>query len=167
MKNKIKIFLLLVFGVITISCLLIAQIINNKNQTESNINTLPNFSYLTLQNTPFLNLKIDPKKPRIIINHFSPNCEHCLNMTVDFIKNSKKFMNIQILMITSADSLATAKFNNDFKISLLPNFVILRDTNFQFQRTFGTGIVPSFFIYEHNKLIKKVIGETKIDNLIN
>lgn len=167
MKNKIKIFLLLVFGVITICCLLIAHIINNKKQTESNINTLPNFSYLTLQNTSFLNSKIDQKKPRIIINHFSPNCEHCHNMTADFIKNSKKFMNIQILMITSADSLATSKFNNDYKISLLPNFVILRDTNFQFQNTFGTGIVPSFFIYEHNKLVKKIIGVTKIDNLIN
>ncbi len=102
-----------------------------------------------------------------IINHFSPSCEHCQYMANKYIKDSQKLKDIQILMVTSADSLATVKFNNDYKLSLLPNVVILRDTNYQFQRIFGTGIVPSFFIYEHNKLVKKIIGETKIDNLIN
>ena len=62
---------------------------------------------------------------------------------------------------------SAAKFNSDYKLSLLPNIIILRDTNYQFQKIFGTGVVPSFFIYEHNKFVKKVIGETMIDNLIN
>ena len=88
-------------------------------------------------------------------------------MTGQFLEDSQKIKNVQILMITSADSLSAAKFNSDYKLSLLPNIIILRDTNYQFQKTFGTGVVPTFFIYEQNKLVKKVIGETIIDNLIN
>ena len=103
----------------------------------------------------------------IIINYFNPNCEHCQYMATQYIKDSLKIKNFQILMITSADSSETAKFNNEYKLSILPNIVLLRDTNYQFQKAFGTGIVPSFFIYKHNKLVKKIIGETKIDNLIN
>jgi hypothetical protein len=88
-------------------------------------------------------------------------------MAAEFIKDSQKLKDIQILMITSADSTSAAKFNIDYKLSLLPNIIILRDTNYQFQKTFGTGVVPSFIIYEHNKLVKKVIGETLINNLVN
>ncbi len=134
--------------------------------TEAIISTTPQFSFLIQNNHSFSNNDLDKTKSRIIINHFNPTCEHCQYMASELLKDSQKLKNVQILMITSADSLSTSKFNYDYKLILLPNIIILRDTNYQFQRTFGTGIVPSFFIYEKNKLIKKVIGETKIENLI-
>lgn len=146
--------------------LLIIKIINKNHGNEKIIKT-PNFLFITLNNQSFSNVQIMKSKNRLILNHFSPNCEHCQYMAGEFLKDSQKLKDVQVLMITSSDSASAAKFNGDYKLSLLPNIIILRDTNYQFQKTFGTGIVPSFFIYEQNKLVKKVIGETIINNLIN
>jgi thiol-disulfide isomerase/thioredoxin len=167
MNKKIKIFISVVLIVILVSCLFIIKKVNEKNRAESIIAKTPEFSFLTFDNHSFSNKNIENRKSRLILNHFSPNCEHCQYMAGEFIKNSYKIKDVQILMITSSDSTSAAKFNSDYKLSLLPNIIILRDTNYQFQKTFGTGVVPSFFIYEQNKLVKKVIGETIIDNLIN
>lgn len=87
-------------------------------------------------------------------------------MAVEFLEDSQKLKDVQILMITTADYESAAKFSNDYKLSLLHNVVILRDTSNQFQKTFGTSFVPSFYIYENSKLVKKIIGETQIENLI-
>ena len=167
MNKKIKIFISVILIVILVSCLLLLNKINEKNKAESIIAKTPEFSFLTLDNHSFSDKNIENSKSRLILNHFSPNCEHCQYMAGEFIKDSQKLKDVQILMITSADSASVAKFNSEYKLSLLPNIIILRDTNYQFQKTFGTGVVPSFFIYEQNKLVKKVIGETIIDNLIN
>lgn len=167
MNLKLKIYISLVLIFLLISCFLILKKINEKKRDEKIINTIPEFAFITLKNISFNDNNILSKKSRIIINHFSPNCEHCQYMAGEFIKDSQKLKGIQILMITSTDSASTAKVNRDYKLSLLPNIIILRDTNYQFQKTFGTGVVPSFFIYEHNKLVKKVIGETLIENIIN
>jgi thiol-disulfide isomerase/thioredoxin len=167
MNKKIKIFISVVLIVILVSCLLLLKKINEKNRAESIIAKTPEFSFLTLDNHSFSDKNIENRKSRLILNHFQPNCEHCQYMAGEFIKDSQKLKDVQILMITSADSASVTKFNGDYKLSLLPNIIILRDTNYQFQKTFGTGVVPSFFIYEQNKLVKKVIGETIIDNLIN
>ena len=167
MNKKIKIFISVVLIVILVSCFFLVKKINEKNKVEAIIAKIPEFSFLTFENHSFSNKNIKNRKSRLILNHFNPNCEHCQYMASEFIKDSQKIKDVQILMITSSDSLSAAKFNSDYKLSLLPNIIILRDTNYQFQKIFGTGVVPSFFIYEHNKFVKKVIGETLIDNLIN
>ena len=167
MNKKLKIFISIVLIVLFVSCFYVVKKINEKNKVEAIIAKTPEFSFLTLDNHSLSNKNIENRKSRLILNHFNPNCEHCQYMAGEFLKDSQKIKDIQILMITSADITSVAKFNSDYKLSLLPNIIILRDTNYQFQKTFGTGVVPSFFIYEQNKLVKKVIGETIIDNLIN
>ena len=167
MNLKMRIYLSIILLVLSASCFYIKTKIDEKNKADAIIAIIPEFSFLTLNNHSFSDKNIENRKSRLILNHFNPNCEHCQYMAGEFLKDSQKIKNIQILMITSADSASVAKFNSDYKLSLLPNIIILRDTNYQFQKTFGTGVVPSFFIYEHNKLVKKVIGETLIDNLIN
>lgn len=167
MKFKMRIYLFIILSILSVSCFFIVKKIYEKNKSEAIITTTPEFSFISQENQSFSNKNLDNTKLRIIINHFFPNCEHCQYMAGEFLKDSQKLKDIQILMITSADSASASKFNSDYKLSLLSNIIILRDTNYQFQRTFGTGVVPSFFIYEKNKLVKKIIGETKIENLVN
>ena len=167
MRLKFKIIFFTYFSLFFIILYFIIFSLNKKNVNNLTIEKLPIILLKDVNNNFFSNNDIDNTKSRIIINHFSPTCEHCQYMAGEFIKDSQKLKDVQILMITSADSASAAKFNSDYKLSLLPNIIILRDTNYQFQKIFGTGVVPSFFIYEHNKFVKKVIGETLIDNLIN
>jgi len=70
-------------------------------------------------------------------------------------------------MITIADSNSVARFTRDYQLNRMTNIILLRDTKFQFYKIFGTASVPSFFIYENQKLVKKIIGETKIETLLN
>lgn len=167
MARKLYIFTTIIFIVVLASFLLISKKIRENNKAVALIATMPEFSFLIERQYLFSNKDIDNTKSRIIINHFNPNCEHCQYMAGEFIKDSLKLKDVQIIMITSADSINTAKFIIDYKLSLLPNIIISRDINNQFLKTFGTAVVPSFFIYEDNKLVKKVIGETIITNLIN
>ena len=162
-----RIYLSIILSILSVSCFFIIKKIYEKNKSEEIIATTPEFSFISQKKQSFSNKDLDDTKSRIIINHFSPTCEHCQYMAGEFLKKSQKLKDIQILMITSADSASVSKFNSDYKLSLLPNIIILRDTNYQFQKTFATGVVPSFFIYEKNKLVKKIIGETKIENLVN
>jgi thiol-disulfide isomerase/thioredoxin len=167
MKRKTNIYTSIIIIILLASIIFIANKIIEKKKGEEIIATIPELSFFTIIKKPFSNNNVDLTKSRIIINHFNPTCEHCQYMASEFLKDSQRLKNIQILMITSADSLNISKFISDYKLSLQPNIIILRDTSFQFQKTFGTGIVPSFFIYEHNKLVKKIVGETLINNLVN
>lgn len=167
MVLKLKIFISIVLLIILVSSLLIANTISKKQKLDSKIAFMPPFSFFHNYHQSFSNKDIDPKKKRVILNYFSPNCEHCQYMASEFINDSLKLQGVQILMISSDDSETVLKFATKYKLSLNPNIIILRDTDYQFQKLFGTLVVPSFFIYEQDKLVKKVIGETKIENLIN
>lgn len=123
--------------------------------------------FTSLSNGIFSNKDLPNTNSKIIINYFSPTCEHCQYMATSFLKNKEKLKDVTIIMVTIADSNSIAKFNDDYKLNTLPHIILLRDPKFQFENTFGTSTVPSFFIYNEGKLVKKIIGETKMDNLLN
>jgi hypothetical protein len=88
-------------------------------------------------------------------------------MAQNFMQHAADIKDIQILMVTIADSAAVVKFANDYGINKLPNITLLLDKNFQFGKIFGATTVPSFFVYKDKKLAKKIIGETKVENLLH
>jgi thiol-disulfide isomerase/thioredoxin len=136
MKRKITVYISIVLTILFASIIFIANKIIEMKKGEENIATIPNFSFLTIKKNQFSKNNIDIKKSRIIINHFNPTCEHCQYMASEFLKDSQKLKDVQIIMITSTDSASVAKFYSDYKLSLLTNIIILRDTNYQFQKTF-------------------------------
>lgn len=154
--------IILVFTVYKLSCF-----IKIKHDKEILVSTIPKFNLLTLGNKSFSNKSIDYNYKTIIINLFSPSCEHCQNSAKLFLKNTSKLKDMQILMISTSDSLSLIKFQNDYHLLDMPNLIILRDTNYQSLKIFGSSVIPSFFIYKNNKLNKKYIGETKINLLID
>ena len=160
-----RIIFILFFIISILFAVIVVQIKSNKQKGYQS--DLPNFTFLTLGNTHYTNTEIRNISETIIFNFFSPTCEHCQYMATQYLMHKKKLKDIAILMVTIADSNSIVKFNKDYQLHTLPNVILLRDTKFQFYKTFGTASVPSFFIYEHQKLVKKIIGETKIENLID
>lgn len=141
--------------------------IQQKQVAEKDIATLPAFNFYTLNNTVFNNNNLPDTNGKIILNFFSPNCEHCQYMATQYLQHKEQLNELTILMITIADSASVTKFYTDYKLKQLSNVIILRDKKFSFPKIFGTGVVPSFFIYNNQKLVKKIIGETKIENLLS
>jgi thiol-disulfide isomerase/thioredoxin len=165
-----KAIILCVAGIIiTLATYLVYRVfatIQQKKAVEKNTAILPVFSFRTLNNKTFSHTDLENANDKIIFNHFSPTCEHCQYMAKSFLANKDKLKDVTILMVTIADSTSVAKFSNEYQLATMPNIILLRDTKYQFEKTFGTSVVPSFFIYQNTKLVKKIIGETKIDNLL-
>ena len=124
MRHKFKIIFITFSSLFVVLLYFIIFNLNTKNINNKTIVKLPIILLTDIKNNLFSNNDIDQKKSRLIINHFNPNCEHCQYMACEFLKDSQKIKNVQILMITSADSASVAKFNSDYKLSLLPNIFI-------------------------------------------
>ena len=156
-------FLFLIVAILIFLIIVTIPLIKHKKQPEK---PLPTFSFARINNKTFSNANLENENSKTIFNFFSPNCEHCQYMATQYLKNKEQLKDINILMVTIADSNSVVKFSKDYRLNTLPNIVLLRDSKFQFYKIFGTATVPSFFIYKHQKLVKKIIGETKIENLI-
>lgn len=168
MKSLVKITLILVCTALFVYlCSRIYKKGRVKNEIERSTALLPAYSFTTQNNADYTSKDAQTNTGKIIFNHFSPTCEHCQYMVKSYLTNKEKLKDAIILMVTIADSASVAKFSKEYQITSMPNIVLLRDTKYQFEKTFGTSVVPSFFIYKNNKLVKKIIGETKIDNLLN
>jgi len=165
-KSLIRILLLLIVGLVaTISLLVVIK------KSNSDIKIFKEKEILKLELGIFytntaLKKNFELLSERVIINFFSPTCEHCQYMATQYLKNKAQLKDITILMVTSADSCSLTKFNNDYQLNTFHNIVLLRDTKFKIYKIFEITTVPSFFIYDHQKLVKKIIGETKIENLL-
>ena len=156
MTIKFKHIYILLCAIILVLIYLLNLKVKNKNLVEENIKSFP------ILNSNLLDYKTNRK----IINYFNPNCDHCKYMARCFLKDSLKIKNIQIFMITSADTKDLVNFNNEYKLKLLSNIVFIHDSNYYFQKLLGITTIPSFYIYKNNKLVKKEVGEIEIDNLI-
>jgi thioredoxin-related protein len=141
--------------------------IEQKKIIDTQTQQLPNFSFQTQDNDTFTTKNISNNFTKIIVNYYNPQCEHCQYMATQIKQNASKGSNIQWLCITSADSTSIHEFNKKYGLDQMENLVMLKDSHLQFEKKFGTAVVPSFFIYnQERKLIKKIIGETKIENLL-
>lgn len=165
MKLSIKIFLI-TFGLSLIAFLTfkILNEINRKNLINVKTQQLPDLAFLQLTGKQYLESKI---RKNVIVNYFSPDCNHCQYMTEQISKNIDSFYSVMIIMVTSADSASTNRFCNDYHLDKFKNIVVLRDIKNQFHNYFGTVTSPTFFIYNDGILAKKIIGETKIENIIH
>ena len=146
----------------------IVHTINIKNQIFEKTATIPQFSFNTIQHHIFTKQNIDDTLGNVIIQLFSPDCEHCQYMAESFVKNKEKLKDIEIIMVTPfGDSSSVAQFAQTYHLDSLKNVHLLLDTKAAFFKMFGSSLVPSFYVYKNNKLVKTIKGETKIENLLN
>lgn len=168
MKKGFKIIVLsVVIGIIVLLSESVYRKAKARNIVDKNTATMPSFTFTELNNSLFSDTDIRNKNGKVVINYFNPDCEHCQYMAKNYLQHADKLKNLRIIMVTLADSTSTTGFVKRFELNTLPGIVILRDTKFQFEKIFGPSIVPSFFIYDSRKLIKKITGETRIENLLN
>jgi thiol-disulfide isomerase/thioredoxin len=169
MRKIIGITLIVVaFLVIGYFVYLIVHKINIKKEIAEKTATIPQFSFTTIQRQTFTKQNIHDTLGNVIIQLFSPDCEHCQYMAESFVKNKEKIQGTEIIMITPfADSSSAARFAQTYHLNSLKNVHLLLDTKAAFFKIFGSSLVPSFYVYKNNKLVKTIKGETRIENLLN
>ena len=102
----------------------------------------------------------------LVLNYFNPDCDHCQNMVQELFRETSLLQNVHWLMISSHTPEKTRRFADSLNLSQLPNVTVLTDTASLFAQTFGTVSVPSFYVYQAGKLIRKHSGECSIAYLL-
>lgn len=135
--------------------------ISEFDKTDKRIQSMPLISFTRLYGD-----SVDYYKGRIVVYYFSPECEHCQYMTKKLVENCNYHSEIRFVMVTSAGISSAKDFIKLYHIAECRSISVYTDTILSFNKLFGSSIIPSFFIYENGILVKKVVGETKIENLL-
>lgn len=140
---------------------------NKENKaTAERVKNIPPFSFNDLHGYTFKNTDLSLQQNCLLI-YFHPNCEHCQYEASLFIPNMKELSSYQILMISSDSIQNIKKFEEDYHLNEMDNIVMLHDPNYDFEKIFGTKMIPTSFIYNKNQRLKKIFkGEVKIEAIL-
>lgn len=114
--------------------------------------TIPNFIFYNLDNTPFTNRDLTVGK-EILFVFFDVTCDHCQHTIKALSTHIKECKNISIYLITLDDKSLVHDFFNKYGKNLPneKNVTILQDLRNQFIKQFGPRKYPSVFLYSHEK----------------
>ncbi len=166
MKKLILIVLILIF----VSGLLFLvwgsiQKLQEKNQLAEEINRLPQFSLLSLENDSFSSSEIE-EGPLLIVN-FHPDCEHCQYEISELLNSNIIESDIKLILVTFAVPDTVRKFLKGCNHAGKHNFTTLIDTAFIFGDIFGRNYIPSNYLYDRElNLIEVFYGEYKTETII-
>lgn len=168
MKRIIRYIILLV--VLCVGSFLLLRTVSgirHKEVVAATVKQLPSLTFPTVNNSK-VNIKNWAQDHAAVIIYFSPDCEHCQYEATELQKHLPDFQGTEIIMITRANAAEAKQFAKEYKLENISNIHFLLDPTDAFYRTFGTHEFPSIFIYDKShRLIKRFIGETKIEAIIS
>ena len=102
-----------------------------------------------------------------ILAFFDPDCDHCKEMTADLINNMNFFKSINIIYLTTNQSLFESRaFYQYYHLSQYPNIHYGIDTAFKFLKFFQPHSTPYIAIYDKDKDLRFTFdGGTSVSNM--
>jgi peroxiredoxin len=136
-----------------------------KERIASQIKTLPELPFFTLDGKPFSRQRVPPSTPVVIV-HFLPDCHFCQGEAKELAANAALFSKARIFMVSAANSQAIQQFGKLYGLDAMPSITLLSDSLKMFGQTFGTVNVPVTFVYtEEQRLAKQFMGETSAQGI--
>ena len=111
MKQRIFLLMIVVFGVAVLN----AQ--NNEGKS------LAPFDITLINNKTLKAFQLKKNEP-VMLMYFSPECDHCKELTTEILKSAKSFGNKQLIMVTYFPIAEVKKFANDLSIQKYPNIQV-------------------------------------------
>lgn len=159
-----SVIIVIVFLVSFLVVGIVNKVLNQKMITEK-IARFPTFSFMSLSNKSFNSSEI--KEGPVLIVHFHPECEHCQYEISEILKSNIPVSFASVILVSAAHPDSIRKFLNGFNFSDYPSVIPLVDTSFIFEDIFGSGIVPSSYIYSRKmNFVKVLYGEVKTDAIL-
>ena len=167
--NKRKILFVVIFGVISLLSYLGYNIIsksNEKNEIAKQLQTIPAFSFQTLDLKPFTNSNLKQNIPTIFI-YFNSECDYCKYEAESIGNNLDKFKNVQLIFVSTENIETIRQFSEKNKLNNQTNITFLYDSDYLFSNQFDAQTIPYILIYsKKQKLIKKHKGQLKIEAIV-
>ena len=128
--------------------------------------TIPAFEILLLDSASTFNTYDIPKGKPTILMYFSPDCDHCEQMTDDILKNMADLSKVQIYMITPMSLSVLQKFYLKMGLRRYKNIMVGKDYKFFFTDFYRAQYVPYIAIYDkHKHLVATWDGDAKIKDV--
>ncbi len=167
MKTKIKVTLTVV--AITLLFSLSYKVIitiQEKSNMVNDINTMPKFSFITIDNSIFSNNNLKSTSSTVFI-YFSSECDFC-QYEAQSIKNSiEDFKNVQLIFVSSEPVNKIRQFVDQHELNNYQNIIFLHDHLSVFSNQFKARSIPYVLVYNENqRLIKAHKGQLNAKGIL-
>lgn len=130
--------------------------------------TIPNFTFFTLNQSPFTPQNLEPGKLAFFV-FFDSDCEHCQHAILNINKHYPQFKKTNIYLITLDDRKKLNHFMAKYGSSLSSkkNVMILQDLKNDFLTKFRPRKYPSMFLFSPaGKLVSYQDNEENIFSIL-
>lgn len=123
---------------------------------------------ITLINNKNLRAFEIKKNEPLMLMYFSPDCDHCKELTTEILKSAKTFGSKQLIMITYFPIADVKKFANDLSIQNYPNIKIgTEGMTLIVQKHYNIRTFPFVALYNKTgKLVKMFREQTPAKDIV-
>ncbi|MDC1285385.1 peroxiredoxin family protein, partial [Flavobacteriaceae bacterium] len=132
--NKRKILFAVAFCVVSLLSYLGYKVISKakeKNAIAKQLETIPPFSFQTLEQKPFTNSNLKPNIPTIFI-YFNSECDYCQYEAESISSNLHEFKNVQLIFVSTENIEIIRQFSEENKLNNQTNITFLQDSDYLF-----------------------------------
>jgi thiol-disulfide isomerase/thioredoxin len=165
LKKYLKYFVgLIVSSLIAFLAFKIYSKLESKKAIEQNTKFIPTLLLKNIDNQS-INLKRNAGKFQFLF-FFNSECEHCQAEATLLQKHLAEFQKAEITFISIEPIQNIKSFASKYKLINQTNITFCHIEPDVLGKQFGTLGFPTFFIYNpQNELVKKYVGETKVEAL--
>lgn len=165
-KTILIIVLIGVFGLLSYLGFNVISKAKEKNQIAKQLETIPEFEFLTLAQKPFTKANLKPKTNTIFI-YFNIECDFCQHEAQSISDNLDNFKNVQFIFVSTEPIEIIKQFSEQYNLNNKQNITFLYDNLSTFSSQFDANSIPYLLIYDQNqKLIKKHKGQLNAKGIL-
>jgi len=168
MRKKILLFVVAisVLGLLSYLGYNVITKAKEKNQIAKQLEVIPEFKFLTLEQQPFtkVNLKSNTKTTFI---YFNSECDFCQHEAQSISDNLDSFKNVQFIFVSTEPIETIKQFSEQYNLNNQQNITFLYDNLDTFSSQFDANSIPYLLIYnQKQKLIKKHNGQLNAKGIL-
>ncbi|MFD0992572.1 peroxiredoxin family protein [Tenacibaculum geojense] len=165
-KSILILVVIVVIGLLSYLGFNVISKAKEKNKIAKQLEIIPEFEFLTLEQKPFTKANLKPKTNSIFI-YFNSECDFCQHEAQSISDNLNSFKNGQFIFVSTEPIATIKKFSEQYNLNNQQNITFLYDSNSTFSSRFDANSIPYLLIYDQNqKLIKKHKGQLNANGIL-
>ncbi len=132
-----------------------------KSEVSKTLQSIPNFSFKTLDNTIFTNAELVTNTPTVFI-YFNTECDFCQHEAQSIGDNLAQFIHVRLLFVSTEPIETIRAFAKTYNLLTQQNITFLYDSTHTFSNRFDANSIPYILIYnKKQELVKKHKGQLR------
>lgn len=168
MRKKTILFIVMIslFGLLSYLGFNVISKAKEKNKIAKQLEIIPEFEFLTLEQKPFTKANLKPNTNSIFI-YFNSECDYCQHEAQSISSNLDSFKKVQFIFVSIEPIETIKQFAEQYNLNKKQNITFLYDSLSTFSSRFDANSIPYLLIYnQKQKLIKKHKGQLNANGIL-